>query len=164
MIFGNRGGNRSPALLFIDTQILFLLDLESLQFPSNGALKRIVPEGKRMDTVVRRHLPRQIFDLEPDHFSDRRLSAAAKLIHIRNDDGVENLFTRPRSVVGYAHDADVLDKERTRVVRLEFFEINVLTVCQHNNVFAAASDGKISADVDESEIACTEPTIFNSIP
>src|SRR5262249_40045200 len=136
---------------------------ESLQFPSNGAWKRIVPEGKRMNAVVRRHLLRQIFDLEPDHFSDRCLSAPAKLIHIRNDDGMENLFTRPRSVVGHAHDADVLDKGRTRVVRLEFFGIDVLAVCQHDNLFAAAGDGKISAGIDESEIAGTKPTIFNGI-
>src|SRR5947199_4766496 len=48
-------------------------------------------------------------------------------------------------------------------MRFKFFRIYVLAVCKHDNVFAAPGDGQITIRIDEAEIACTEPTIFNRL-
>src|SRR6267378_25975 len=97
-----------------------------------------------MNPVIRWDLFGQILDFEPDHFRNRGLPAPAELIHIGDNDGVETFAGKPMRVFSNSENADFFDERRLRVVGLEFFGINILSVREHNYIFAAAGDGESS--------------------
>ena len=151
MIFA-RLSIRWLGLRFAALRFLFL-NFEALQFAGHRAWKCIVTHRKRMNAVIRRDLFGQVLDFEANHFHDRGLAPALELVHLRHDNGMNDLALRLAVIFGNAEDADLLNERRFRIVRFEFFRIHIFPIREHDHVFAAPGDGKLSARTDEAEIA-----------
>src|SRR6266704_1190991 len=116
-----------------------------------------------MDAVIRGNLLRKILNLKADHFHDRGLATPPKFIHVRNDNPVENLTASRSAIPGNAKNANLLDERRPRIMRLQFFRINVFAIRKNDHILTPAGNGEMSAGIDESEISGMEPTVLDGL-
>src|SRR6476661_10385963 len=99
-----------------------------------------------MDAVVRRNLLRKILDVEADHLCNCRLAAASEFVYIRHYYRVKN---PARAIFGQAENTNLFNKGRLRVMGLQLFGINVLSVRKDNDVLASSGYRKVTVAVNE---------------
>src|SRR5262249_46734569 len=125
--------------------------------------KRLIADCERMNAIEGRHLLRKIFDVESDRLHDCCLSTTTKFLQIGHNDRVQNSAPCRAAIFRKTQYANLFAERRLRIMRFEFFRVNVFSVGKDNHVVASSGDRELPTRVDETEVARAEPAILNCL-